>query len=90
MSVFNTTALALCLALSAGAAMAQDSTTKSPAAADGAKAVVTPQECREMAAAKKDGAAKDEATMKKEAACSELLSKGDTMKPSSATEPAKK
>jgi hypothetical protein len=90
MSVFNTTALALCLALTAGTVMAQDATTKA-AAADGAKAVVTLQECRDIASAKKDGMAKDEATMKKEAACSELLRKEDAAKSgATSTEPAKK
>lgn len=89
MSVFNTTALALCLALTAGTVMAQDSAAK-PAAADGAKGVVTLQECRDIASAKKDGMAKDEATMKKEAACSELLRKEDAKAGASSTEPAKK
>lgn len=88
MSVFNTTALALCLALTAGTAMAQDATK--PAGAADAKAV-TAQECRELATAKKDGVAKDEATMKKEAACSELLRKDDAAKSGvTSTEPAKK
>jgi hypothetical protein len=90
MSVFNTTALALCLAFSAGTALAQDTPAKSAAGAEGAKAV-TAQECRELASAKKDGVAKDEAAMKKEAACGDLLRKEDALKSgASSTEPAKK
>ena len=86
MSIVKTTALALGLALSAGATFAQDTAAKSPAEG---KSVVTMQECRELATAKKDGVAKDEATLKKEASCSDLLRKEDA-KAGTATEPAKK
>ena len=90
MTVFKTTALALCLALTAGTALAQDSTSKTTAPAD-AKPAVTAQECRELASAKKEGAAKDEARLKKEAACTDLLRKDDAAKSgATSTDPVKK
>jgi hypothetical protein len=91
MTVFKTNALALCFALSAGTALAQDGTAKTTAPADSAKPTVTAQECRDMAASKKEGVAKDEAKLKKEAACADVLRKDDSAKAgATSTEPAKK
>jgi hypothetical protein len=69
MKTITTTLFGACLALATASAMAQTA----PQPADGQKEP-TVQECKDLMA-KKDMAKKDDATMKKEQACADVLKK---------------
>ena len=74
MNAFKTTLLATCIALSAGAAVAQDAMKKDEPMM---KKEMTMQECKDhMAMAKKDGMKKDDAMMKQDAMCNDMMKKG--------------
>jgi hypothetical protein len=89
MKSFSTTLICAGFALAAAGAFAQDATKKNETMPkDGMSKDMTMQECRDhMAMVKKDGAAmkKDEAMMKQEAKCVDMMKKDST-----AAEPMKK
>lgn len=88
MNVLNTALLASCIALTTGAAMAQDAKKKDDAMM---KKEMTMQECKDhMAMGKKDGMKKDDAMMKKESACTDMMKKDGMMKGGAASAPMKK
>jgi pentapeptide MXKDX repeat protein len=89
MNNFSKILMCACIALSAGAAFAQDAMKKDqPMAKDGMiKKDMTMQECKDhMAVAKKDGMKKDDAMMKKDTMCADIMKKDDMKK----EEPMKK
>jgi hypothetical protein len=82
MKTFATALLCACLAMVAGGAFAQDAMKKNDSmAADGMmKKGMTMQECKDhMAMAKKGDMKKDDAMMKKDAMCTDMMKK-DAMK----------
>jgi pentapeptide MXKDX repeat protein len=86
MKTFTTTLICACFALAAGAASAQDAVKKADGMPkDGMKKEMSLQDCKDqMAMAKKDGMKKDDAMMKQEAICADLMKKegatGEPMK----------
>ncbi len=65
--------LCACLALAAGGVAAQDAMKKAPMK-DGAMKPMTMQECKDhMAMAAKPGTKKDDAMMKKDAMCADMM-----------------
>ena len=83
MKTFAATLILTCTALGAGSSFAADDMKKSDAMAkDGIKKEMTMQECKDhMAMAKKDGAKKDDAMMKMDAMCADMMKKeGASMK----------
>ena len=80
MKTLCTALISACLALAAGAAGAAAHTDKEKAAM--AKKEMTMQECKDhMAMAKKDGTKKDDAMMKKDTMCAEMMKKDAAAKP---------
>lgn len=78
-----TVLVSMCMTLAAGAASAQDTTKKSdPMASDGmSKKEMTMQQCKDhMAMAKKDGMKNDDAMMKKDSMCADMMKKDGTKK----------
>ena len=74
MNAIHTALLSTCLALTAGAATAQDAMKKDDAMM--MKKDMTMAECKDhMAMAKKDGMKKDDAMMKKDQACADMMKK---------------
>jgi len=70
-----------CLALAAGGVAAQDAMKKAPMKDDMMSKPMTMQECKDhMAMAKKDGK-KDDAMMKKDAMCKDMMDKDKMKKP---------
>ena len=95
MNTFSKTLMCACIALSAGASVAQDATKKNDAMAkDGmAHKEMTMQECKDhMAMANKDNMKKDDAMMKKHTMCTDMMKKDGAMmkKDGTATDPMKK
>jgi hypothetical protein len=77
MKTIATALMCACLGVAAGSAMAQDSMKKSDSMA-GSDKKMSMQECKDhMAMSKKAGTKKDDAMMKKDAACDEVVKKGD-------------
>jgi pentapeptide MXKDX repeat protein len=73
MNAFNIALLSGCIALSAGAAFAQDAMKKDDAMT---KKEMTMRDCKDhMAMAKKDGMKMDDAMMKKDAMCADMMKK---------------
>ena len=82
MKTFAAVISATCVALAASHAMAMDDVKK-----DGMKPM-TMQECKDhMAMAKKEGMKKDDATMKKDTMCTDMMKKDGMMKGDSAMQP---
>lgn len=76
------------LAIAAGSAIAADNMTPGAAAM---KKEMTMRECADhMAIAKADGAKKDDARMKTDATCADMMKKGDAAKPAVAASAAMK
>ena len=70
-----------CMALAAGGVAAQDAMKKAPMKDDMMSKPMTMQECKDhMAMAKKDGK-KDDAMMKKDAMCKDMMDKDKMKKP---------
>ena len=94
MNTLSKTLMCACIALSAGASVAQDAMKKNDAMAkDGmGKMEMTMQGCKDhMAMAKKDGMKKDDAMMKKDTMCADMMKKENMMKPGmAASEPMMK
>ena len=68
--------LCACLSIAAGSAVAADDKKK-----DGMKHDMSMQECKDhMAMAKKDGMKKDDAMMKKDTMCADMMKKDAMMK----------
>ena len=89
MKTLTNVILSGCLALAAGASMAQDATNK-PMDSD---KPMTMQQCKDhMAMMKKDGVKKDDAMMKKDTMCADMMKKDvDPMKKDSTiADPMKK
>ena len=81
MKILSTALISTCLALAAGTAGAGAHTDKEKAAM-AAKKEMTMQECKDhMAMAKKDGMKKDDAMMKKDTTCAEMMKKDAAAKP---------
>lgn len=79
MKILSTALMCACMALATGGAAAQDA-KKDAMAKDTMK--MTMQECKDhMAMAKKDGAKKDGAMMKKDAMCADMMKKETTSAP---------
>ena len=87
MKIVTTVILTSCLAIAAGSALAQDA--KKPMDSD---KPMTMQQCKDhMAMMKKDGVKKDDAMMKMDTMCTDMMKKdGDMMKKDMPAEPAKK
>jgi hypothetical protein len=84
MKLLATVVMSACLALAAGTAAAQDKK-------DAMAKPMTMKECQDhMAMMKKEGMKKDDAMMKKDAACAEMMKKADAMKKEPAKEAPKK
>ena len=61
-------------------AMAKDGAKKDGMAKDGMKKEMTMKDCQDhMAMSKKDGMKKDDAMMKKDTMCADMMKKGDSM-----------
>ena len=83
MKTFTTIMFCACLAQAAGTAAAADDMMKKPdaMAKDGMSKPMTMQDCKDhMAMAKKDGMKKDDAMMKKDDACADMMKKDSMMK----------
>jgi hypothetical protein len=83
MNTVSKTLMCMGFALVAASSFAQDAMKKDDAMKDGmAKKEMTMQDCKDhMAMAKKaDGMKKDDAMMKKDAACADMMKKSDGMK----------
>jgi hypothetical protein len=77
MKTIATALMCACVTLAAGNAAAQDTMKKSDSMASPDKKM-SMQECKDhMAMSKKAGAKKDDAMMKKDANCDEMVKKGD-------------
>jgi len=86
MKTLSTAVMCACLTLAAGGATAQDA--KKDAMAKDGMMKMTMQECKDhMAMAKKEGTTKDDAMMKKDAMCADMMKKDSMPKTG---EPAKK
>lgn len=72
MKMIATTVMLGCMAMAAGGVSAQDTMKKDTPAATGA---MTMQECKDYMAMAKKAGKKDAATVKKEAACTEMMKK---------------
>jgi len=80
MKLLTTALISTCMAIAAGSAGAAAHTEKEKAAM--AKKDMTMQECKDhMAMAKKDGMKKDDAMMKKDTMCADMMKKDATAKP---------
>ena len=91
MKKFATLLLSSCIAV-AGAAAAQDAKKADAMPKDSmATKTMTMQECKDhMAMAKKDGMKKDDAMMKKDTMCADMMKKDGAMKKDAAPAPMKK
>ena len=95
MKTLATALMCACIVLAAGGAAGQDATKKDDATTkDSMTKSMTMQECKDhMAMAKKEGTKKDDAMMKKDTMCADMMKK-DSMKKDDATmkkeEPMKK
>ncbi len=68
-----------CMALAAGGVAAQDAMKKAPMKDDMMSKPMTMQECKDhMAMATKEGTKKDDAMMKKDAMCADMMKKEST------------
>jgi pentapeptide MXKDX repeat protein len=79
----KTATLVMCAstALAATGALAQDTMKKDAMPKDGMAQPMTMQQCKDYMAMAKDGVKKDDAMMKKDAACADMMKKdGATMK----------
>ena len=93
MKVFTITLLSIGMVLAVGSASAEDSMKKDGMAKDsGTTMAMTMQQCKEHMAMSSAGAKKDDAQMKKDAMCSDLMKKGGAgmTKSGTAGEPMKK
>lgn len=77
-TILSTTAIALCLAASAGLASAQDAMKKDGMAQDSMSKPMTMQQCKDRMAMSSNGMKKDDASMKMDAMCADMMKKGDT------------
>ncbi len=89
------TLTSVCLGLAAASAgAADDAMTKknnNAMAKDGMDKPMTMQECKNhLAMAKKDGMKKDDAMMKKDTMCADMMKKDGAMQPGMTSEPMKK
>ena len=76
------TLICTCMALAAGGAAAQDTMKKGDSMAKDrmTKSTMTMQQCKDhMAMQAKEGAKKDDATMKKDAMCADMMKKEGAM-----------
>ena len=90
MNRLSTTLFCACIALAAGTASAQDTTKKPDTMPQTGMTTMTMQQCKDhMAMAKKDGMKKDDATMKMETMCMDMMNKGG-MKKDMPADPMKK
>ncbi|MDM0032209.1 hypothetical protein QTI33_08690 [Variovorax sp. J22P271] len=91
MKAFTTTFLGIAMVLSVGSACAQ-AATKKDGSTSGTTMVMTMQQCKEHMAMSPAGAKKNDAQMKKDAMCADLMKKdGASMtKSGTAGEPMKK
>jgi hypothetical protein len=90
MKTIATALMCACLALAAGAASTQDNTKRDGAAEDGVmKKDWTIKDCKDhMAMSKKDGTKKDDAMMKMEGKCADMMKDGKMTKGGSADDRA--
>lgn len=94
MKALTLTIASVCFAAAAASAGAADDTMmkkNNAMAKDGMDKPMTMQDCKDhVAMAKKDGMKKDDAMMKKDTMCADMMKKDGTMQPGMTSEPMKK
>ena len=94
MKALTLTIASVCLAIAAASAGAADDAMmkkNNAMAKDGMDKPMTMQDCKDhMAMAKKDGMKKDDAMMKKDTMCADMMKKDGAMQPGMTSEPMKK